>query len=89
MKIYAGLDGAEEQVLEFIDLVASRGQFDLLAGAKVSFDADAVLVVYLAEDLHWREDLISGIVAAMKEFTGHRVKAGYSNMAGSPILGYA
>ena len=44
MKIYAGLDGAEEQVLEFIDLVASRGQFDLLAGAKVSFDADAVLV---------------------------------------------
>ena len=45
MKIYAGLDGAEQQVLEFIDLVASRGQFDLLAGAKVSFDdADAVLV---------------------------------------------
>ena len=44
MKIYAGLDGAEEQVLEFIDIVAARGQFDLLAGAKVSFDADAVLV---------------------------------------------
>ena len=47
-------------------------------------------VVYLAEDLHWREDLVSEVVVAIKEFTGHqRVKAGYSYMAGSPTLGYA
>ena len=38
------MDNAHELVLEFIDLVSERGQFDLLAGAKVSFDADAVLV---------------------------------------------
>ena len=43
-KIYAGLDAAQDLVLDFIDLVAARGQFDLLAGAKVSFDFDAVLV---------------------------------------------
>ena len=44
MKFYVGLDGAEDLVLEFIDLVAARGQFDLVAGAKISFDADAILV---------------------------------------------
>ena len=43
-EIYTGVDNAHELVLEFIDLVSERGQFDLLAGAKVSFDADAVLV---------------------------------------------
>ena len=136
MKFYVGLDGAEDLVLEFIDLVATRGQFDLVAGAKVSFDAaDAILVtrgytggslrfeqdtlrlhwvsrtcaqgnfasyhrepplpprnavVYLAEDLDWNEELVSEVVAAMKDFTGHqRIKAGYSHMAGSPTLGYA
>ena len=47
-------------------------------------------VVYLAEDLEWNEELVSEVVAAMKDFTGHRrVKAGYSHMAGSPTLGYA
>ena len=47
-------------------------------------------VVYLAEDLHWNEDLVSEVVAAMQDFTGHqRIKAGYSHMAGSPTLGYA
>ena len=44
VEIYTGLDSAHELVLEFIDLVSERGQFDLLAGAKVAFDADAVLV---------------------------------------------
>ena len=44
VEIYIGLDSAHELVLEFIDLVSERGQFDLLAGAKVAFDADAVLV---------------------------------------------
>ena len=44
IEIYTGVDNAHELVLEFIDLVSERGQFDLLAGAKVSFDADAVLV---------------------------------------------
>ena len=44
VEIYTGVDNAHELVLEFIDLVSERGQFDLLAGAKVSFDADAVLV---------------------------------------------
>ena len=44
IEIYVGLDGAENLVLEFIDIVAARGQFDLVAGAKVSFDADAILV---------------------------------------------
>ena len=51
IEIYVGLDGAEDLVLEFIDLVATRGQFDLVAGAKVSFDADAILV---REGLHGR-----------------------------------
>ena len=44
IEIYTGVENAHELVLEFIDLVSERGQFDLLAGAKVSFDADAVLV---------------------------------------------
>ena len=44
IEIYTGVDNAHELVLEFIDLVSERGQFDLLASAKVSFDADAVLV---------------------------------------------
>ena len=44
VEIYIGLDNAHELVLEFIDLISERGQFDLLAGAKVSFDAGAVLV---------------------------------------------
>ena len=52
MKFYVGLGGAEDLVLEFIDLVATRGQFDLVAGAKVSFDADAILV--RREGLHGR-----------------------------------
>ena len=51
MKFYVGLDGAEDLVLEFIDLVATRGQFDLVAGAKVSFDVDVILV---REGLHGR-----------------------------------
>ena len=48
-------------------------------------------VVYLAEDLDWDEELVSEVVAAMKDFTGHqrRIKAGYSHMAGSPVLGFA
>ena len=47
-------------------------------------------VVYLAEDLHWNGDMVSEVVAAMQDFTGHqRIKAGYSYMQGSPILGYA
>ena len=44
IEIYTGVDNAHELVLEFIDLVSERGQFDLLAGAKVAFDVDAVLV---------------------------------------------
>ena len=52
IEIYVGLDGAEDLVLEFIDLVATRGQFDLVAGAKVSFDADASILV--REGLHGR-----------------------------------
>ena len=47
-------------------------------------------VVYLAEDLHWNEDLVSEVVAVMKDFTGRqRIKAGYSYTQGSPTLGYA
>ena len=47
-------------------------------------------VVYLAEDLDWNEELASEVAAAMKDFTGHqRIKAGYSHMAGSPVLGFA
>lgn len=47
-------------------------------------------VVYLAEDLVWSEELVSEVVAVMKDFTGrHRIKAGYSYMQGSPTLGYA
>ena len=51
IEIYVGLDGAEDLVLEFIDLVATRGQFDLVAGAKISFFDDAILV---REGLHGR-----------------------------------
>ena len=47
-------------------------------------------VVPLAEDLVWSEELVSEVVAAIKDFTGcKRVKAGYSYMQGSPTLGYA
>ena len=47
-------------------------------------------VVYLAEDLVWSEEVVSEVVAVMKDFTGrHRIKAGYSYMQGSPTLGYA
>ena len=47
-------------------------------------------VVYLSEDLHWDEELVSEVVAAMKDFTGRqRIKAGYSYKQGSPTLGYA
>ena len=47
-------------------------------------------VVYLAEDLDWNEELVSKVVAAMKDVTGRqRIKAGYSYMQGSPTLGYA
>ena len=44
IEIYTGLDNAHELVLDFIDLVSERGQLDVLAGAKVSYDKDAVLV---------------------------------------------
>ena len=48
-------------------------------------------VVYLAEDLVWSEELVSEVVAVMKDFTGRRqrIKAGYSYEQGSPTLGYA
>ena len=47
-------------------------------------------VVYLAEDLFWSEELVNEVVAAMKDVTGRqRIKAGYSHMAGSPVLGVA
>ena len=47
-------------------------------------------VVYLSEDLHWDEELVSEVFAVMKDFTGRqRIKAGYSYMQGSPTLGYA
>ena len=44
IEIYTGLDNAHELVLDFIDLVSERGQFDLLSSAKVSTDGHAVLV---------------------------------------------
>ena len=48
------------------------------------------MVVYLAEDLDWNEELVSEVVAAMKDVTGRqRINAGYSYMQGSPTLGYA
>ena len=45
MKMYVGLRRAEDLVLEFTDIIAARGQYDLLAGAKVSYDGDAILVI--------------------------------------------
>ena len=44
IEIYTGVENAHELVLEFIDLVSERGQFDLLSSAKVSTDGHAVLV---------------------------------------------
>ena len=44
-------------------------------------------VVYLGEDLHFEGEIVSEVVAAIKDFTGrHRVKAGLSQMVGSPTL---
>ena len=43
-EIYTGLDNAHELVLDFIDLVSERGQFDLLSSCKVSTDGHAVPV---------------------------------------------
>ena len=40
----SGVDGAQDLVLQFMDMIDARGQYDLLAGAKASYDADAVLV---------------------------------------------
>ena len=65
------------------------GVLHSVAAARQSF-ALLFTVVYLAEDLYWDEELVSEVVAAMQDFTGHqRIKAGYSYMQGSPILGYA
>ena len=44
MMKFSGVDGAQDLVLQFMDMIDARGQYDLLAGAKVSYDADAVLV---------------------------------------------
>ena len=44
IEIYTGVDNAHELVLEFIDLVSERGQFDLLSSCKVSTDRHAALV---------------------------------------------
>ena len=125
MMKFSGVDGAQDLVLQFMDMIDARGQYDLLAGAKVSYDADAVLVptgvnqailcgpwqrenedppkfppfgqqkidllhplvVYLAEDLLPQEGLVREVIVAMKDFTGQqRVKAGLSQMVGSPTL---
>ena len=44
MMKFSGVDGAQNLVLQFMDMIDARGQYDLLAGAKVSYDADCVLV---------------------------------------------
>ena len=45
------------------------------------------LVVYLAEDLLPEEELVREVIVCMKDFTGQqRVKAGLSQMVGSPTL---
>ena len=44
MMKFSGVDGAQDLVLQFMDMIDDRGQYDLLAGAKVSYDADCVLV---------------------------------------------
>ena len=39
-----GVDAAKELVMQFMDLIAARGQRDLVAGAKISYDGAAILV---------------------------------------------
>ena len=123
-----GVDAAEELVLQFVDRISARGQSDIVASAKVSIDAAAVLVrdsmgrtddalpphalgyawesvwlsastvllmlspsvvVYLADDVRWDEEIVSDVVRCMKDFCGEqRVRAGLSSVAGSPIIGW-
>ena len=39
-----GVDAGGELVLQFMDLIAARGQAALLSGAKISYDGAAILV---------------------------------------------
>ena len=65
-----------------------RGQIELVAEAKIAFDNQAVLVVYLILDVNWAEDLSLGVANVMKDFTAQpTVKAGIAAVSPSPILG--
>ena len=82
-------DGAAEELLDaFVQELDERGQIELVAGAKISDDGEAVLVVYLGEGLDWAEDLSCGVATVMKEFTAQAaIQAGYAAVSSSPILG--
>ena len=49
----------------------------------------AVQVVYLGEDLHFEEEMVRDVITAIKDFCGDQgVRAGFSSVAGSPIIGW-
>lgn len=89
--IYEAGDASEatatELLVDFLSWLDSRGLGDGVAFAKVSIDDPVVLVVYLADGMDLSDPIIDPVVSLMKEFGGSSVvKAGYSDIAGSPVL---
>ena len=83
-----GVSAAEELLIDFAQELEDRGQIELVAEAKIAFDNQAVLVVYLIPDVNWAEDLSLGVANVMKDFTAQpTVKAGIAAVSPSPILG--
>jgi hypothetical protein len=80
-----GETGAEEHVRDFLDWLADDRL--VVTQAKVSTDAQAVLVVYLAYDLAEADDDVWLLAERMKTWSkSSSVRLGWSHVAGSEIL---
>ena len=81
-------ENADYLVQEWLDFMEHRGVNSFIAAQKISTDAGAVLVVYLTTGMAWDDPERRAIAGAMLEFCGAGgVKAGWSDVAGSPVLG--
>ena len=84
-----GDDGTDEWLDDFLGWAGRRELDDLLAGAKMSTHEQAVLVLYLAEDLRWDSEEAALLAQQLLEpsWSVEQVRAGWSQVSGSEILG--
>ena len=83
-----GESAAQKLLDAFEQELEERGQIELVAGAMIAVDGEAVLVVFLIDDLDWAEDLSLGVANIMKDFTAQpTINAGLAAVSPSPIVG--